>query len=167
MEQLFTQSLGLTSPRAVTGFDFRPAEGAIHFMVECQASRLPCPACGALDQPIHDRLARRWQHLHFFKFKAFIEARVPRVACRQCNKTGQCEVPWSRPGSGFSAVMEAFVTALCQGMPVAQVARLLGVSDDRVWRVLEHYIPKARAAESMASLSKLAVDETSGRRGAS
>lgn len=51
-------------------------------------------------------------------------------------------------------------------MPVAQVARLLGVSDDRVWRVLEHYIPKARSAESMASLSKLAVDETSSRRGA-
>ena len=112
------------------------------------------------------RLARRWQHLHFFQFKAFIEARVPRVACSQCNKTSQCEVPWSRPGSGFSAVMEAFVIALCQGMPVAQVARLLGVSDERVWRVLEHYIPKARTEESMTSMSKLAVDETSSRRGA-
>jgi transposase len=166
MEQLFTQALGLTAPWAVTGFDFRPAEGAIHFTAECQASRLPCPACGAADQPIHDRLPRRWQHLHFFQFKAYIEARVPRVACSQCNKTSQCEVPWSRPGSGFSAVMEAFVIALCQGMPVAQVARLLGVSDERVWRVLEHYIPKARTAESMASMSKLAVDETSSRRGA-
>lgn len=50
-------------------------------------------------------------------------------------------------------------------MPIAQVARLLGVSDDRVWRVLEHYMPKARVAHSIASISKLAVDETSGRRG--
>ena len=119
-----------------------------------------------MDQPIHDRLPRRWQHLHFFQFKAYVEARVPRVACSQCNKTSQCEVPWSRPGSSFSAVMEAFVIALCQGMPVAQVARLLGVSDERVWRVLEHYIPKARTEESMTSMSKLAVDETSSRRGA-
>lgn len=165
MEQLFTQALGLTAPWVVTGFDFRPSEGAIHFTAECQANRLPCPACGAADQPIHDRLPRRWEHLHFFQFKAFIEARVPRVACGHCNKTTQCPVPWSRPGSGFSAAMEAFVIALCQGMPVAQVARLLGVSDDRVWRVIEHYIPKAHAAESMASMSKLAVDETSSRRG--
>lgn len=59
METLFTQALGLTSPWAVTGFDFRPAEGAIHFTAACQASRLACPACGAVDQPIHDRLARK------------------------------------------------------------------------------------------------------------
>ena len=165
MEQLFTQALGLTTPWAVTGFDFRPTEGAIHFKAECQASRLTCPACGASDQPIHDRVPRRWQHLHFFQFKAFIEARVPRVACAQCGKTSQPEVPWSRPGSGFSVVMEAFVIALCQGLPVAQVARLLGVSADRIWRVLEHYIPKARAHESRAELTQLAVDETSSRRG--
>ena len=165
MEQLFTQALGLTAPWAVSGFDFRPAEGAIVFTAECQARRLPCPACQAADQPIHDRIPRRWQHLHFFQFKAFIDARVPRVACAECGKTTQAEVPWSRPGSGFSAVMEAFVIALCQGLPVAQVARLLGVSDDRVWRVLEHYIPKARAQESLAGLTQLAVDETSSRRG--
>ena len=165
METLFTQALGLTSPWAVTGFDFRPAEGAIHFTAACQASRLACPACGAVDQPIHDRLAREWQHLHFFQFRAFIKASVPRVACRQCGKTTQSEVPWARPGSGFPVVMEAFIIALCQGMPVAQVARLLGVSDDRVWRVIEHIIPKARDAESMASLQQLAVDETSSRRG--
>lgn len=51
-------------------------------------------------------------------------------------------------------------------MLVAQGVRFLGVSDDRVWRVIEHYISTARAAESMASMSKLAVDETSSRRGA-
>ncbi len=136
METLFTQALGLATPWAVTGFDFRQAEGAIHFQVECQADRLPCPGCGALDQPIHDRIARRWQHLHFFQFKAYIEAGLPRVACSVCGKTGQVQPPWSRAGSGFSLLMEAFVIALCQAMPVAHVARLVGVSDDRIWRVL-------------------------------
>lgn len=165
METLFTQALGLAPPWAVTHVDFRPAQGSIEFIVECQVSRLACPACGASDQPIHDRVDGRWQHLHFFQFKAFIQARVPRVACGQCGKTRQTPVPWSRPGSGFTVVMEAFVIALCQGLPVAQVARLLGVSDDRVWRVLEHFIPKAQAQESLASLSQLAVDETSSRRG--
>ena len=134
MEQLFTQALGLSPPWAVTSVDFRQPEGAIYFSVDCQAKRLACPACGASDQPIHDRIERRWQHLHFFQFKAFIDARLPRVACTACGKTGQVQPPWARPGSGFSLVMEAFVIALCQAMPVAHVARLVGVSDDRIWR---------------------------------
>ena len=65
MEQLFSQALGLTAPWAVTSVDFRQTEGIISFVVECQAKRLPCPQCGAVDQPIHDRIDRRWQHLHF------------------------------------------------------------------------------------------------------
>ena len=66
MEQLFTHALGLSSPWAVVSVDFRQPEGAIHFAVQCQAQRLPCPSCGAAEQPIHDRIERRWQHLHFF-----------------------------------------------------------------------------------------------------
>jgi len=83
MEKLFTQALGLTASWAVSSFDFRSAEGAIYCAAECQPSRLPCPLCEAADQPIHDRLPRRWQHLHFFQFRAFIEARVPRVAFKR------------------------------------------------------------------------------------
>ncbi|HGJ8966184.1 TPA: transposase family protein [Pseudomonas aeruginosa] len=30
---------------------------------------MPCPACPAPEQPIHDRGERRWQHLHFFQFR--------------------------------------------------------------------------------------------------
>ncbi|MFT4196531.1 MAG: ISL3 family transposase [Pseudoxanthomonas sp.] len=166
MEQLFTQaSLGLSPPWAVASVDFRQDEGAIHFAVECQAKRLACPTCGAPDQPIHDRIERRWQHLHFFQFRAFIDARLPRVACAQCGKTGQVEAPWSRPGSGFSLVMEAFVIALCQAMPVAHVARLVGVSDDRIWRVLRHHVTQARALEDFSQVRRLGVDETSTRRG--
>lgn len=165
LQPLFTQALGLTPPWRVTAVDFREAEGAIHFEVECAARRLPCPACAAVDQPVHDRIARTWQHLHFFQFKAFVHARVPRVACSECGKTGQVPVPWARSGSGFSLTMEAFMVALCQGMPVAHVARLVGVSDDRVWRALGHHVRTARAREDHAGVTRLAVDETSSRRG--
>ena len=165
METLFTHALGLSAPWSVTSVDFRQPEGAIHFAVECQARQLPCPACGAADQPIHDRIERRWQHLHFFQFKAFIHARLPRVACSACGKTGQVQPPWARPGSGFSLLMEAFVIALCKAMPVAHVARLVGVSDDRIWRLLKHHVDQARAREDYSTVKRVGVDETSSRRG--
>ncbi len=156
---------GLSPPWSVTSVDFRQPEGAIHFEVDCMAKRLPCPSCGAADQPIHDRIARRWQHLHFFQFRAFIDARLPRVACSACSKATQVEVSWARPGSRFSLVMEAFVVAMCQAMPVAHVARLVGVSDDRIWRVLKHHVDQARAKEDHAAVRRIGVDETSTRRG--
>ncbi|EIM03318.1 MAG: hypothetical protein ABS82_03900 [Rhodanobacter sp. SCN 67-45] len=79
METLFTQALGLTAPWRVVNVDFQQAEGRIIFKVENTTSRLACPACGAADQPVHDRLSRTWQHLNFFQYKAVIEATVPRV----------------------------------------------------------------------------------------
>ena len=161
MEKLFTQALGL----AVVSFEFKQLEGEIVFKVECEAKQLPCPACSAPDQPIHDRRPLRWQHLHFFQFRAFIDARLPRVACRECGKTTQMDAPWSRPGSGFSLLMEAFVVALCQAMPVAHVARLIGVSDDRLWRMLDHHVGVARTREDHAEVRRIGVDETSSRRG--
>src|SRR5690606_39659356 len=66
---------------------------------------------------------------------------------------------------GFSLVMEAFVIALCQAMPVAHVARLVGVSDDRIWRVLRHHVDRARAREDYSAVRRVGVDETSSRRG--
>jgi transposase len=165
MEQLFTQALGLSPPWSVVSVDFQPAASAIVFAVECEATRWPCPACSAPGQPIHDRIARRWQPLHFFQFRAYIDARLPRVACSACGKTTQAQPPWSRAGSGFSLVMEAFVIALCQGMPVAHVARLVEVSDDRIWRVLHHHVDQARAREDFSTVRRVGVDETSARRG--
>lgn len=165
METLFTQALGLAAPWRVIHVDFQQAEGRIVFTAENTAKRLSCPACGAADQPIHDRLPRRWQHLNFFQYKAIIEATVPRIGCQACGKTTQVAVPWARAGAGFTETMEAFIIALCSQMPVCAVARLLGVSDDRVWRVLDFHVDAARAREDYSAVCRISADERSARKG--
>lgn len=165
METLFTQALGLTAPWSVASVDFSPTEGAINFRVVCDAKRLPCPGCGSEDQPIHDRKGRTWRHLNFFQYKAYIHADVPRVACAACGKTSQVEAPWTRAGSGFTMLMEAFIVALCREMPMAVVARMLGTSGDRIGRVLDHHVTVARAKECFADVTRIGVDERSARRG--
>src|SRR3546814_253920 len=165
MEKLFTQALGLEPPWAVESVEFSPVEGRIDFVVVNHAKRLACPGCGSADQPIHDRREREWRHLNFFQFKAYIRAGLPRVACAQCGKTAQVEAPWTRAGSGFTLLMEAFVVALCREMPMAAVARLLRVSSDRVARVLDHHVAEARARESHAEVTQAAVDECGAHRG--
>ena len=63
------------------------------------------------------------------------------------------------PGSGFTLLFETLALTLAQAMPVAQVARLLGVGDARLWRVLESIVGTARAEESFAGVSRIGVEE--------
>lgn len=166
MTDLFTQALGLPSPWRVDQVRFERASQEIHFDVICDAKRLPCPRCAAPDQPIHDRLARDWQHLHFFQFRALIHAQLPRVRCAVCADKGdgavhQVAVPWARERSGFTLMFEALVVALAgmSRMNVSQIGALLGVSDDRLWRSLGTLVEAAYAKADMRDVVAVGIDE--------
>jgi len=163
---LFSLALGLQAPWEVIAVAFDPAAGRLDLQVGfSRGARFRCPHCGAEHQPVHDTLKREWRHLNFFQYQAYLQAKVPRVRCSACGKTSQVPVPWAREGSGFTLLMEALVVALCQAMPVRQVAQLLAVSDMRVWRTLDHYVEQARAQEDFATVSSIGLDETAARRG--
>ena len=74
---------------------------------------------------MHDTQERERRHLNFVQFEASIHAKVPRVRRESCAKTTQVPVPWARPQSGFTQLMEALIVTLCQAMTVRQVAQLL------------------------------------------
>lgn len=166
MTTLFTSALGLGTPWQVEKVRFEPEAHEIHFDVICSAKRLPCPRCSAPDQPIHDRLQRDWQHLHFFQYRALIHAAVPRVRCSECGAKGETEVqqvtvPWARERSGFTLLFEAMVVTLAgmSRMSVRQVGALLGVNDARLWRSLGALVDAAYAKTDMSDVKTVGVDE--------
>ncbi|MFN9451840.1 MAG: ISL3 family transposase [Rubrivivax sp.] len=165
VEALFTSALGLQPPWVVEDVKLDVPSKRIDFEVSCGAALLSCPACGAASQPVHDRLRRSWRHLDFFQFEAWLHTDVPRVACSACGKTTQLNVPWARPGSGFTAAFEALALALCRELPVRQAAALLRCSDKQLWRRIEFYVDRARALESFEGVQIVGIDETSLRRG--
>jgi len=164
--QLFTTALGLQPPWEVVEIRFEPEGGRIDFQVGfAKGARFACPACEAPGQPVHDTRDRTWRHLSFFQFAAYIHAKVPRVDCGGCGKTSQVEVPWARPESGFTLLMEALLVTLCREMPVRKVAQLFGVSEGAVWRVLDHHVETARSKEDFSTVRSVGMDETACRRG--
>ena len=163
---LFRAALGLESPWEVVDVTFDVDQGRIDLHVGfASGARFPCPHCDAEGQPVHDTRERSWRHLNFFQYQAYIHAQVPRVRCHTCDKTTQVEVPWARRNSGFTLLMEALLVTLCKAMPVRQVAQLLGVSDMRIWRTLDHYVERARAHEDFSEAVSIGIDETAARRG--
>ena len=100
-----------------------------------------------------------WRHLNFFQHQAYLHARVPRVRCAGCGvKKGS--VPWAREGGGFTLLFEALIMALVSAMPVNAVARLVGEHDTRLWRVIHHYVERARTDTDLSAVSRVAIDET-------
>lgn len=164
-ELVFTQALGLQPPWAVDRVELDNARKRIDLYVEYKSSSGPCPACGAVGQPVHDRRARSWRHLHFFQFEAWIHCDVPRIQCSQCGGTTQPPVPWAREGSHFTLMFEALALTLAREMPVAICARMLGCSQQALWRLIDAHVQRARARESHAGVRTLGIDETACRRG--
>src|SRR5262249_2986718 len=72
---------------------------------------------------------------------AFLHARVARIDCPDCGLR-LINVPWARPGSGFTPLFEAFVMALVKGMPVAAAARRVREHDTRLWRGVQPSPPR-------------------------
>lgn len=154
------------SPWQVLDLQFDLEKGRIDFQVGFSSgAKFACPECGAAEQSVHDTRTRTWRHLNFFQYQAFINANLPRVRCSGCGKTKQVPVPWARPGSGFSLLMEALLVVLAKQMPVRAVAQLMGLHDGQIWRVLDHYVEAARQQEDFSSVQSVGLDETASRRG--
>jgi transposase len=162
---LLQLALGLAPPWTVTGSDFDAEARRLDIHLDFTAgSRFTCPGCGAADCPAHDTERMTWRHLNFFQHQAYLHARVPRVRCVRCG-VKKISVPWAREGGGFTLLFEALVMALVSAMPVNAVARLVGEHDTRLWRVIHHYVERARARTDLAAVTRVAIDETAARRG--
>jgi transposase len=163
--ELFQAALGLESPWYVVRYEFSPQARRLDLYIDFEAGAVfACPVCGRAGCKAHDTSEKSWRHLNFFQYEAYLHARVPRVRCPE-HGVKAIEVPWARPGSGFTLLFEAFVLALVQDMPVNAAARIVGEHDTLIWRIMRHYVNKARAAEDFSSVRQLGIDETSSKRG--
>jgi transposase len=162
---LFQLALGLVPPWMVADAKFDADNKRLDIEIDFKTGgRFACPECGKAGCPVHDTVKKSWRHLNFFQHQAFLHARVPRIDCPD-HGVRLVTVPWARPGSGFTLLFEAFVMTLVKGMPVAAAARLVDEHDTRLWRVVQHYVDDAVARMDLADLRRVAIDETSAKRG--
>ena len=161
---VYAVALGLMPPWEVMETTLSVEQKRFDMRVDfARGSRFACPGCGK-PTPAYDTSERTWRHLSFFQYAAYVTARVPRLDCGDCG-VKQVEVPWARPGSGFTLLFEALVMALAREMPIQAVAGIVGEHDTRLWRVVHHYVDEARSRADYSEVRKVGVDETASRRG--
>jgi transposase len=165
--KMFGAALGLAPPWQVTAVQFDKLLGVLEIGLDFpRGSRFACPheGCANAACAVHDTMPKRWRHLDFFEHQAFLSARVPRVDCAE-HGVHLVAVPWARPGSGFTLLMEVAMLTFAKQMPVAPLAAMAREHDTRVWRVIEHHVHGARAKLDFSGVNSVGCDETSARRG--
>jgi transposase len=153
--ELFSAALGLQGPWKVSNISFQPNGSELELHIEIGYFRTDGSVA------IYDHVNRRWQHLNFFQHRCFIHCSVPRIQ-EADGKVKTLEVPWSRPGSGFSLLFEAFALSLLQhGMSMSKTGLMMSVDGKLICRILRHYVDKATEQEPLSPVEKLGIDETS------
>jgi transposase len=164
--EVFALGLGLSEPWELSGqrLDIEKRLHELHLEVVAERGALfPCPACGRACKA-HDFTRFTWQHLNFFQHHCFIKARVPRVDCPD-HGVKRAVVPWARPGSRFTLLFEQVALVLAREMPVLAAACFIGITDKRLWRIVEHYVRQAVAGLDLRGLRAVGLDETASKRG--
>jgi transposase len=162
---LFTLALGLSDPWQVVDIQFSKEAGRLDLRIDFpKGAKFSCPSCKEAGCEVHDTKDRTWRHLNFFQYETYLHARVPRVWCKQCG-IKQVEVPWARPGSGFTLLFEMLVLHLSREMSIAAVAELVTEHANRIWRILSHYVERARKRVDLSGFHILGIDEFSARKG--
>lgn len=163
---LFALALGLEKPWYVSAVQLEPEKKRLELQIDFERGGMfPCPECGTAGCKAYDTEERTWRHLNFFQYETYLKARMPRVQCGKCDGVKPVAAPWARAGSGFTLLFEALVMAMAPHMPVRAIARLMGVTDARLWRVIDHYVEQARAMRDDSQVRRVGIDETSRRRG--
>ena len=95
-----------------------------------------------------------------------LEVVADRGAMFPCPDHGvkRAAVPWARPGSRFTLLFEHAALVLVREMPVLAAARFIGITDKRLWRIVDHYVRRAVAGLDLRGVRSLGLDETASRR---
>ena len=158
--------LGLEAPWKLVGQSLDTTKNPYELNLKVEAERgthFACPRCGQ-SHPAHDYQTKQWRHLNFFQHHCLITAQVPRVKCPE-HGVLLANVPWARKGSGFTLLFEQVLMTLVREMPASAAARIIEITDKRLWRIVEHYVARAVAQFDLSQLKAIGLDETASKRG--
>jgi transposase len=165
---MYEEALEFEYPWRIVDRHFSKEAGRLDIYIKVdRRSTFTCSACNTQGQRFYDvdKDDQTWRHLDFFQYKAYLHAPHPRVDCKVCGKVKYALVPWSRYNCSFTLEFERYVLDLVKEMPVKPAARLVREHDTRLWRIVHFYVDKVLTEQDLSSVKRVAIDETSSRRG--
>ncbi len=162
---LYRHLLGLEAPWFVANVELNVKEQRVDVFVEHpEGTQWPCPECSA-SSPVYDHVPERaWRHLDSCQFMTYLRARPPRVKCPE-HGVKQARLPWADPKARFTAMFERFAIDVLREADVLGATRILRISWDEAWHVLERAVAPGQAAKGRRVVRQLGIDEKAAAKG--
>jgi transposase len=167
-EQLFHELLGLGRQWRVQRCEFSLEDGLVRLWIEetpelwMLESISAGQAVSCYDHVGEDLV---WRHLNVFEHRCEIHCRLPRGQRTTDGKVYRVTPPWEGLAKHFTQGFEAMVILLLRQMPVAAVARYVGETDTRLWRLLHAHVAAAWPKVDWSGVVCVGCDELNVRKG--
>ena len=166
IKEMLAGTLNLEPPWKIEGAEFDTEHKQLHIHVGIDENAvLLCPHCGGSAKRYgYEPRERLWRHADCFFYECFVHCRRPRVICPNCG-VQQLNAPFERKSSRFTLMFEGYAMMLLPDLPRARAAKVLRCNEKTLEAIMHYWIGRADEARSLASVARLAIDETSFRRG--
>jgi transposase len=168
-EKVFHQILALGDAWRVTTVDYVEQERKVNIHIEGTPqlwAREQCPHCRCHQVGGYDHAPeRRWRHLNVCQLESEIVCALPRGQCKGCRKVYTVRAPWEGRSPHCTQEFEAFALTLAREMPVSKTGEILGVTDQKLWRMIFAHVDAAWADLSWEDVVWIGADEMNRRKG--
>ena len=168
-EKVFHQILALGDAWRVTTVDYVEQERKVTIHIEDTPqlwAREQCPHCRCHQVGGYDHAPeRRWRHLNVCQLESEIVCALPRGQCKECRKVYTVRAPWEGRSPHCTQEFEAFALTLAREMPVSKTGEILGVTDQKLWRMIFAHVDAAWADLSWEDVVWIGADEMNRRKG--
>src|ERR1700761_1709349 len=160
MMNIFSSALGIKEPWYVEDVNFDVTKKRLDISINFRrGTRFTVPET-ASSHTAYDTVEKTWRHLNFFEHECYLTGRIPRIKTDD-GSIHTIEPEWSGMLNGFTLLFEALILQLAKSMPVHELAKIIKVSDYKIWAILDKYVEHARELEEFTNVSKIGMDETS------
>lgn len=163
--ELYRHLLGLQAPWSVTKVELNVQSQRVDVWANHSPGlRWTCPECDR-ELGLYDHSDERaWRHLDSCQFETYLHARPPRVRCPE-HGVRQVRLPWAEERARFTAMFERLAIDVLREMDVAGAMRVLRVSWDEAWHIVERAVRRGLLRKKQRPCSVIGVDETAAARG--
>ena len=165
-KEMIAGSLGLKEPWYIKGAEFSPEKKEVHIYVGVREGAVfVCPSCGhEAVRDGYEPTERVWRHGDCLFYPSYVHCKRPRVRCPHCG-TVQVSAPFERKNSRFTLLFEGYAMLILADMPRAKAAQILRCNEKSLASILTYWVNEAVDQQDLTNVVRLAVDETSQRRG--
>jgi len=164
--ELIAETLDLQEPWQIERVKFNAESHQVDIFVTIKESaEFACPKCGkTAKRHGYEKTERAWRHADILFCPTYVHCKRPKIKCENCG-VKQVNAPWERKNSRYTYLFEGYTVFLAQNMAIRKVEQAIKIDEKAVVNIMKYWVNKAVDKMDLSALSKIAVDETSFKKG--